>query len=170
MYYSITFFGPTTVTVPESIWLNDPDYPAGSIREVNANTWDDWHLIPSSRPTIAHPAIETNYQDVLGKDGIQDVTEYVPGEVVWGDRTGTLEFLVANDYEDWKKIREKIIYNIHGKSLKMKLEEQPEYYYEGFFQFNDWRSEAQFSKVAIDYTLQPYKKLVSDDSIVTDDL
>ena len=33
------------------------------------NTWDDWHLIPSSRPLVAPPSIKSNYVDVAGVDG-----------------------------------------------------------------------------------------------------
>ena len=154
MYYSIDF----------------GDFDANNNFVSQANTWEDWHLIPSSRPTIAHPEITTDYQEVTGWNGTQDLTEYVPGGVIWGDRTGSIEFYVANDYEDWKVIRRKIISVIHGKRLKMRLEEQPEYYYEGLFRFNDWKSEAQFSKVVIEYTLQPYKRRISNKTIVENDL
>ena len=150
MYYSIDF----------------GDFDANENFVSQANTWEDWHLIPSSRPTIAHPEIETNYEDIAGMDGGQDTTEYIPSGIVWGDRTGSIEFYVMNGYEDWKTIRSKIISVIHGKRLKMVLEEQPECYYEGSFKLNDWRSEAQFSKVVIEYTLGPFKRLIADKSIV----
>ena len=153
MYYSIDF----------------GDFDANENFVSQANTWEDWHLIPSSRPTIAHPEMEITIEEVAGYDGGQDTTELIPGGVIWGDRTGSIEFYVMNGYEDWKTIRSKIISVIHGKQLKMRLEEEPDCYYEGSFKFNDWRSEPQFSKVVIEYQLQPYKRRISNRIIVEED-
>ena len=153
MYYSIDF----------------GDFDTNGNFVSQANTWEDWHLIPSSRPTIAHPEVENTIEEITGYDGGQDTTELIPGGVIWGDRTGNIEFYVMNGYEDWKAIRSKIISVVHGKRLKMRLEEEPSCYYEGSFRFNDWKSEPQFSKVVIEYTLAPYKRRIQDKTIVEED-
>ena len=59
MYHSITF-GDGSL------------YPSGSPKEgqfMGINTWDDWHLIPSSRPVIASPGVSTNFVEIPGKHG-----------------------------------------------------------------------------------------------------
>lgn len=170
MYHSVTFYGTKTISQAEGIWSGRQSY-IGRNQNVSYNTWTDWHLISASRPTIAHPEIETNYQDFEGYDGQLDYTEYVPGGIVYGDRVGALEFYVENDYEDWKTIRSKIIYALHGCKLRMRLvDDDPNYYYVGRFTFNDWKSEPGHSRVVINYQLEPYKYRVSDNTAVLDDL
>lgn len=156
MYYSITFDGNSIVTPSEALWLNNGTL-AGTSRSIHINTWDDWHLIPTSRPTIVHPMIEMNLQDINGLEGQADYTEYITGQPEWNDRKGSFEFYVANGYENWKTIRENIIYSIHGKRLRMTLEEDPTHWYIGRFTLSDWKSEANWSKVNIGYQLEPYK-------------
>lgn len=121
------------------------------------NTWDDWHLIPSSRPVIASPGVSTKYVEIPGKSGAIDLSEYLTGSVVYGNRTGSLEFYVDNDHEYWETLRGKIINFIHGQELKMCLEDDPNYFWEGRFSFNEWRSEPWNSKVVIDYVVGPFK-------------
>ena len=43
--------------------------------------------------------------------------------------------------------------------MKMFLEDDPNYYYYGRFFFKEWRSEANFSKVVIEYQVAPYRYL-----------
>ena len=41
--------------------------------------------------------------------------------------------------------------------MKMVLEDEPYYYYDGRFSLNEWKSENYNSKVVINYVLKPYK-------------
>lgn len=142
MYYSIDF----------------GDLDANGYFQSIANTWDDWHLIPSSRPTISTPQAQVSFVNIPGRHGSINLTNYLRGtRPSYGSRTGSLEFYVDNDHEPWMDIRKKIGNVLHGQRIKMVLEDEPEYYYEGRFVFNAWRSEANFSKVVIDYQLDPYK-------------
>ena len=125
---------------------------------VGKNTWEDWHLIPSSRPTVAQAGVSTTFVESPGrKDGPIDMTEYLTGTVVYQKRSGSFEFIVDNDHEYWETIRSKIVSYIHGKRMKMVLEDDPNYYYEGRFTVSEWRSEASNSKVIIGYTVNPNK-------------
>ena len=42
------------------------------------DTWDDWKLIPSSRPVIAPPIERTKFATVPGRDGSLDYSQTVP--------------------------------------------------------------------------------------------
>ena len=128
-----------------------------------ANTWEDWHLIPSSRPSIAPPTIITKYVDIPGFDGQLDLTDYLTGGPTYGPRTGSFNFIVVNGFENWETIRENIMSVLHGKRLKMRLMDDPNYYYEGRFTVGAWESGSNNSAISISYQLDPYKKGINFD-------
>ena len=122
------------------------------------NTWNDWHLIPSTRPVIAQASISPTMMEVPGrKNGPINSTYFLTNKVVYGARSGSLEFLVDNYHENWESIRTKIVSFLHGQAMQMVLEDDPLYYYDGRFSLNEWRSENWNSVVIINYNLKPYK-------------
>ena len=123
-----------------------------------ANTWEDWHLIPSSRPTLSPPGVQTNFVSIPGRMGALDFSEYLTGDVQYSDRSGSFEFLVDNDHEYWVSIKNKIVDFLHGNVMKMVLEDDPEYYYEGRFTVDSWKSESWNSKIVINYVVGADKK------------
>lgn len=124
------------------------------------NTWDDWHLIPSSRPVVAPPEIEENYLKVPGRDGFIDINALIFDGPTYGKRSGTWEFIVHPDYaetEPWDVKYSRLLAFLHGKNHKVVLEDDPGRYYEGVLKINSWTSGPNWSTVIIGYTLQPYK-------------
>lgn len=147
MYHSITF-GDGSL------------YPSGHAKEGQfrgTNTWDDWHLIPSERPSVASPGVSTNFVEIPGRDGAIDMSTFLVNKPVYGNRSGSWEFIVDNDHEYWETIRMKIANFLHGKRFKVVLEDDPDWYWEGRFAVDNWRSESSNSKVTINYQLSPYK-------------
>ena len=160
-----------------------------SITFGDKNTWTDWHLVPSSRPVINPPKPKVQYVDIPGADGSIDLTESLAGRPVFSDREGSLEFYVLNDLDgvadyNWSTVYEEIMAYLHGKFMRMSLEDETvtddgtrtEYFYEGRFSVNSWKSNEDRSTITIDYRLGPYKyekrssgiTLVSGDIDVTD--
>ena len=131
-------------------------------RIVGKNTWDDWHLIPSNGPVISQSGVSTSFVDIPGKkDGPINMSKYLTGQILYDLRSGSLQFIVDNDHEDWILLRKKITEYLHGKRMKMCLEDDPDYYYEGRFSLNEWNSESWNSTVTINYAVKPYKYHVS---------
>lgn len=126
------------------------------------NTYDDWHLVPSSRPLFAPPPVKTNYVDLPGTNGKLDLTDVLNGRPVYDNRTGSMEFIVLNGYGEWQNRYSEISNYLHGKKMKAVLEDDPAWYYEGRFSVNEWRSEKDWSRIVIDYNVYPYKKEVID--------
>ena len=122
MYHSITFGDGS---------LYESGSKIGQFK--GTNTWDDWHLIPSSRPVIASPGVSTKMIEIPGKSGMIDLSEYLTGDVIYGNRSGSLEFYVDNGHEYWETIRSRITNFLHGQQMKMCLEDDPTYYWEGRF-------------------------------------
>lgn len=134
------------------------------------NTWDDWHLVPESRPVFAPPTPKTTYVDVPGANGSLDMSEALTGYPVFQNRQGSFDFLVINEsdglsdsgvsYGEWCERYTTIMEYLHGQKLRAILEDDPLYYYEGRFSVNQWASEPERSKITIDYNVHPYKRSV----------
>lgn len=122
------------------------------------NTWDDWHLIPTTRPVFNPPTVKASTIDLPGGDGVLDLTEFIAGRPLYNNRTGSFEFIVDNDFMRWEELYSEILNYLHGRSLKAVLEDDPGYYYQGRFTVNQWNSDKLYSKITIDYDVFPYKK------------
>ena len=121
-----------------------------------ANTWTDWHLIPTSRQSVVAPQHNAQLISIPGRNGSLDISDYLTGGPTFGDRAGSWEFYVDNGHEYWMSIKYKIFDFLHGKRLKCVLEDDPAYYYIGRFNVN-WKDGPNWSSVTINYTLEPYK-------------
>lgn len=124
------------------------------------NTWKQWHLIPSTRPVINPPTIKSNYIDIPGGNGTIDASSILTEYPVYNDREGQIEYYVTRNYDDyssWKKVYHDILNYLGGKVFKVILEEDPGFYYRGRVNVNQWKSEKDWSKITLDYHLEPFK-------------
>ena len=134
---------------------------------VGLDTYKDFHLIPTSRPTIAMPGIETKFVTIPGRNGTLDLSDFLRSDhPAFGDRSGSFEFVVENDFDEdarpeefWMTIYPKLVNAIHGKKLKMVLaEDDPDYYWEGRFSVEKFEpGDGTHSEVGITYQVGPYK-------------
>lgn len=146
------------------------------------NTYDTFNLMPDGRPLVKSPEAKTNFVDVPGADGSLDYTEVLNG-LKYNNRKGSWEFYVLNTYQDSAIEREKawseryslILKTIHGKYFdKIWLEDDtdtnnsPMWYYKGRIYLNEWKSDPQYSKITIDYDLDPYKYPTSEETVHRD--
>lgn len=123
------------------------------------NTWDDWHLIPSSRPEFSAPKAREKYVRIPGKAGCADldITNAVMPFPTYENRTGNFQFFVDNDYGYWEDRYTEIREYLHGKVLRAILEDDPGYFYEGRFEVSPWESKKDWSVITISYNVGPYK-------------
>ena len=132
-----------------------------SINIDDRNTWDYWHLIPTARPIVSPPEVKANLVEVPGRYGFIDLSTILTGRTMYGSRQGSWTFIAHPDYHDsepWNVKYSDIMQFLHGKTHQVILDDDPFYYYEGFLKVNSWQPGANWSQVAIDYTLQPFKK------------
>ena len=122
-----------------------------------ANSWEDWHLIPSSLPVISNPGVVTKYVEIPGADGALDLSEFLSGRTSYSQRQGTLSFIMDNNQEDPESIRLKMMGTLHGKRIKMNLMDEPSLYYEGRFSVGNIDSRAEYPAITITYQLDPFK-------------
>ncbi len=127
-----------------------------SITITDKNTYDDFGLMPTSRPLVNPPEVKTAYTDLPSSHGHLDYTEYLLSEVPYGQREGSWEF-VCKPGVAWAEAYSSIMNYTHGQKHKIILEDDPGYVYTGRLSVNQWTSDKEMSTVVIDYNLAPFK-------------
>lgn len=156
-YHSITFCDPAIFDGQsyQTIGLNQK------------NTWDDWHLVPSSRPDFPPPKVRTNYLEIPGFNGFIDLTG-AHSPYIYGEIEGSISFFVMNHYGYWADRRREIQNYIHGKRLFAILDDDPEWYYIGRWEFGGWEhnTDGICSSTTFNYHLQPEPYPVAEQNLL----
>lgn len=126
-----------------------------------ANSWNDWFIVPSSRPSIVQPTPKEERLDLPGANGDIDLTSILTGYPVFNNRTGTIEFVAMNTTRNWSDRYSKLASFLNGQKMYMILLDDPLWYYEGRFTIKDWESDPKWSKISVSYTLYPYKRALT---------
>lgn len=135
----------------------------------NKNSWDDWCLVAEREPIIAPPSVKTNFIDVPGANGALDMSESLTGYPIYNNREGSISFIAMSRNASSQpecspyKIRDlatNIMEYLHGKRMKMILEDDDQYYYEGRFDLESVEQDDHFNRLSIRYNLYPYKKSI----------
>lgn len=129
------------------------------------NTWNDWFLIPTSRPVMVYPPTQTKFIELEGMDGSYDDTNYLNSDAVYSDRIGSFEFIVDNGHFNWLTIYERIYDYFRGRRLRMYLTDDLTWYYEGRFSLNEFKSDQNYSRIVVNYHVNPYKMSIYSDYV-----
>ena len=124
---------------------------------VTKNTWDDWQLIPTAKPTFPMPEFQGKYVDIPGRSGSIDMSEYLTNELTYSDRSGSFQFYALETADDWDYRCAEIGKFLHGQKVKAYLEDDPFYYYEGRFTVSEKKTDGQFPTLTLSFRVQPYK-------------
>ena len=128
------------------------------------NTYDAWGMVPTSRPVVNPPKVKTTYVDLPAAHGQLDYTDLLLGSVPYGQREGSWEF-VLRPGKSWATVYSSLLNYLHGRKHIVILEDDPYFYYTGRLSVNAWKSDPKYSRITIDYNLDPMKQSVtaSDD-------
>lgn len=145
-------------------------YNTHSISFDDDNTWDRWHLLPTSRPHVAPPEVKTEYIEIPGMHGALDYTEALAGRPTFSNRKGSWEFYALTkmdgaDQLNWAELYTDMLMQLHGQRKERIIlrEDDPLFYYSGRLSIKDWKSNKERPTVSIDYVIDPYKTpIVSD--------
>ena len=142
------------------IFIVDEEIGPDLKRTRYANTWDHWHLTPTSAPSIAMPEPRYNFIDAPGSNNKLDVTEVLSGYVPFEQRTGSIEFAVENSYAPRNILKSEIANFFGGRKTKMVLCDDPAYYYEGRVTLESFNipSDGTWSNIVLNYVFEPYKR------------
>lgn len=117
------------------------------------HSYNYFSLILSKR-TIGNPTPKVREVDVPESDGVVDLTEYF-GEVKYSNRTLKFVFSVVNGAFD---VAFSTIQNaLHGKRMKITLDDDPNFYYMGRVTVNEWTSNPILQTIEVECDCEPYK-------------
>lgn len=126
------------------------------------NTWEDWGLVPTSRPTVSPAAQKTSVVEVPGTSGNVDLSYILTPWPTFQNRTGSWEFYITDIKRPRILLEQEIGAFLHGRDVRVVLQDDPAYYYEGRCEIGgiNVANDGSFSTITINYDLQPYKKCI----------
>lgn len=119
------------------------------------DSWADFSLI-RSRKTVEAPEPKFIKVEVEGADGELDLTDYF-GDVKYKNRNITFEFSTAVREREFMNLFSKIQNALHGKKMKIVLEEDSDFYYVGRISVNEWEADRNIGLITVDCDCEPYK-------------
>lgn len=122
------------------------------------HSFRDWGLMMKSRPKISPPAPKLKLIDVPGSDSVIDLTESLTGTVNYEMRTISFEFVMMADREQWPHIYSDILKTLHGRRVKIIMDDDANYYYTGRVTVGDLEPEKKVAVLTMEATVEPYKR------------
>lgn len=144
------------------------DYNLYSVNFGDYNSWDTWHLIPTSRPSISAPEAKTNYVEVPGSNYKLDLSEALTNFPLYGNRSGSISFMCL-DTRPWKEIYESLLNSLHNKKMNVVLSDDPDWYYTGRITVGEWQTNKDYSTIDISYDFEPFKTAVNPTYVTIDE-
>lgn len=117
----------------------------------------DWGIYLAERPVVSSPEVRTNYIEIAGMDGSLDFTEALTGRATYTDREIEFTFSLLPPRERWGHIYSEILRAVHGKKMKIILDEEPDFYYYGRVLVGNIANNDKVLRLPITATVQPYK-------------
>lgn len=119
------------------------------------NSYSDFHLLLNSKE-IEAPLVKNIDVELEGGDGKIDFTEYF-GDVHYENRKLSFEFSTIEPQEDFMTIFSMLQNTLHGRRMKIVLDDDKDFYYYGRVEVDKWKSNKRIGKITINVDCEPYK-------------
>ena len=129
-------------------------------------SYDDLGLILTNAEITA-PEPKRSIVTVPGRDGSLDLSEVLSGDVKFENRQLKLTFTMKDYRQRWLRDFSYIYNQIHGKNFHSVVDNDPEYYWEGFCAVD--KSESSYNKgvVTVVCDVYPYKHKAREISVTS---
>lgn len=121
------------------------------------HSFRDFGLYPKSKMIVAPPEVREVYVEVAGADGDLDITEALTGRANYESREGKFEFTVI-DRSKWDYTYSLIMNTLHGHKMRVVLDEDPYYYYNGRVKVDSFKTSKHTATITVEGYFDPYKK------------
>ena len=139
-----------------------------TIKFNDKDSYTDFNLILKPK-SIPFPSPKTNYVSIEGRDGDLDLTTSLTGDVRYENIDYSLEFYLDKERTDWITALDNISTYLHGKKVKLKLSEDPNWEWEARITLNDFESDKNIGLIVLDCNLSPYRTKITD-TVITEEV
>ena len=135
------------------------------------NTWTDYHMVPVNGIYLPpSPEQKRTTIDLKTGNGLLDVSTVLTGYPLFQNRSGELQYLILDPWDLTElgiattlsmpsayDVYSQILNDIHGCSGNMSFEDDPGWYYQGYFTVRSMETNSIRRSISIGYELSPYK-------------
>ena len=129
------------------------------------HSYDEWGLILQKKE-IGAPEPKTNQIEIEGGDGVLDLTDFF-GEVKYKNRSLSFTFAKPEITQSAFLALYSVVQGaIHGKKMKVILDDDPNCFYYGRVTINKWKSDRNIGEIVIEVDAEPYKQEIGVSSFM----
>ena len=121
------------------------------------HTYGNYGLMFEEHPVISPPKPKEHWVDIPGMDGALDLSTVQTGKMQYETRTIPMYFVFVGRRREWPAIYSEILNDIHGKSLHITFDNDPDYYYDGLVKVEKYEPKQAHFGLAVTCTVQPFK-------------
>lgn len=121
----------------------------------NLHSYRDLQLVLGQKE-IAAPTVKTNKLEIDGADGFIDYTDFF-GEVKYGEATHVFPFTALVPRSDFLSHYSTVKNALHGKKLRIILDDDPSFYYVGRCYVSKFTNEKGIGTISVECECEPYK-------------
>ena len=122
---------------------------------ISKHSYLDFGVILTEQ-NIGLPSPKTYTVNIEGMDGALDLSECF-GEMKYENRTLKFTFESIDKITDWQAKMIKISSFLHGQKMKITTWSDPNFYYIGRCQINEFNSNSKLGKIVISCDCEPFK-------------
>ena len=121
------------------------------------HTFRDYGLVVGNNDIVGEPVVRTNYVSVPGTSKRIDLTEALTGRAEYESRALKFQFGLKLPIFKWASYIRKFLLKYHGKKVKVVLDSEPEYYFEGRAEISDYDRNRELGTFTMTVDCDPYK-------------
>ena len=117
-------------------------------------TWEDFHLIPVSRPSVSVPKANYTMATVPNTSKRLNITDNLLGGLTLDSRVGEWQFYIDHEqWKDWVTTHHDLEEYFNGSKMLISLDDKTETIYEGRVSLSAYEANKDYSSVTISYDL-----------------
>lgn len=126
------------------------------VRFGEKHSYDDFGLILSSKD-YTPPKPKTEMVNIPGRNGYLDLTEALGVPVTFENGKWVFTFTLMNSNSTWVNVLNDLVNYIHGKKMRIILDEDNGFFYYGRCSINQYKSSKSLGTITIECDVDPFK-------------
>lgn len=121
----------------------------------------NWNLLLTAPAKVSTPEPIKHEVEITGTSKVVDLQQLLTGRVNYKRRKLEARFVILEDRAAWEPIYNRILNYLHGKTMDIILDSDPEYAYHGTLQVETWDPQELEAYITITADVDPYKRALN---------